>query len=213
MKNAGKSFKKKNEAKKKWLQLKTRTSWNTYINKRKQENKICTQKKKKWLSNKIIQIEENHRRNETKKVFEGIRNFKQQNILPVICKDAEDNVIAQTDLILARWKDYFCKILNTSEAIDVQNIVKECTNSQSQIPLASYNEICSIINKLKLNKAAGSDNIPPELLKPGGRTLRQKIHKLILTSNYHSSGMKESSVQFIRKERDLTVTTVDQLHY
>jgi hypothetical protein len=82
--------------------LKTRTSWNTYINRRKQANKICTQKKKKWLSNKIIQIEENHRRNENKKFFEGIRNFKQQNTLPVICKDAEDNVIAQTDLILAR---------------------------------------------------------------------------------------------------------------
>jgi len=59
----------KNEGRKKWLQLKTRISWNTYINKRKQANKIYTQKKKKWLSNKIIQIEENHMRNETKKNF------------------------------------------------------------------------------------------------------------------------------------------------
>jgi len=69
----------KNEARKKWLQLKTRISWNTYINKRKQANKICTQKKKKWLSNKIIQIEENHRRNDTKKNFlkeYGILNNK-----------------------------------------------------------------------------------------------------------------------------------------
>jgi len=40
----------KNKARKKWLQLKTRTSWNTYINKRKQANKICTQKKKKCLA-------------------------------------------------------------------------------------------------------------------------------------------------------------------
>jgi hypothetical protein len=113
----------KNEASKKWMQLKTRKSWNTYINKRKQANKTCTQKKKNWLNNKIIQIEENHRRNETKKFFEGMRNFKQV-ILPRICKDAEDNV-SQTDLILARWKDYFCKILKTSEATDIQNIVEE----------------------------------------------------------------------------------------
>jgi len=35
------------EARKKWLQLKTRISWNTYTERRKQENKICTQKKKK----------------------------------------------------------------------------------------------------------------------------------------------------------------------
>jgi len=92
----------KNEARKKWLQLKTRISWTTYINKIKRANKICTQKKKKWLSNKIIQMEENHWRNETKNFFEGIQNFKQQVTLPIICKDAEDNVISQTDLILSR---------------------------------------------------------------------------------------------------------------
>ena len=95
--------------------------------------------------------------------------------LPIICTDAEDNVISKTDLILARWRDYFCKVLNTSETIDIKIIIKECTNNQSQIPCPSYNEICSIINKLKLNKAAGSDNIPPELLKHGGRTLKQKL--------------------------------------
>jgi len=37
----------KNKARKKWLQLKTRIRWNTYINKRNQANKVCTRKKKK----------------------------------------------------------------------------------------------------------------------------------------------------------------------
>jgi len=69
------SRKKKNKARKKWLHLKTRISSNTYINKRKQANKICAQKKKKWLNNKIIQIEENHRTKLNQKIFEGIRNF------------------------------------------------------------------------------------------------------------------------------------------
>ena len=92
-----------------------RQECNTYINKRNQANKICTQKKKKYLSNKITQTEENHRRNETKKFFEGLRNYKQVT-LPIICKDAEDNVISQPDLTLERWKDYFCKILNIWEA-------------------------------------------------------------------------------------------------
>ena len=95
--------------------------------------------------------------------------------LPVICKDAEDNVISQSDVILERWKDYFCKILNIPEAIIMQTIIRERTNNQPQIPLPSYNEMCFIINNLKLNKAAGSDNIPPELLKHGGRTLKQKL--------------------------------------
>jgi len=46
--------------------------------------------------------------------------------------------------------------------------------------IPSYNKICSINNELKQNKAAGSENIPPELLKNGGRTLKQKLYKLIL---------------------------------
>jgi sorting nexin-29 len=71
-------------------------------------------------------------------------------------------------------------MFNISEATDIQNIIREDKKNLSQIPPSSYNEICFIINKLKLNKVAGSDNIPPELLKRGGRTLRQKLHKLIL---------------------------------
>ena len=31
-----------------------------------------------------------------------------------------------------------------------------------------------------MNKAACSENTPPELFKHGGRTLKQKLHKLIL---------------------------------
>jgi endonuclease/exonuclease/phosphatase (EEP) superfamily protein YafD len=58
----------KNEARKK-LHLKA-ISWNTYINRIKQATKICTQKK--MHSNKITQMEENHRRNETKMFFEGM---------------------------------------------------------------------------------------------------------------------------------------------
>ena len=71
-------------------------------------------------------------------------------------------------------------MFNISEATDIKNIIREDTNNPSQISLPSYNEICFIINKLKLKRAAGSDNIPPELLKHGGRALRQKLHKLIL---------------------------------
>jgi len=63
-------------------------------------------------------------------LFEGIWNYKQQVTLSIICKDAEDNVISQPDLILERWKDYFCKILNASEAINIQTIIRVCTNNQ-----------------------------------------------------------------------------------
>jgi len=47
-----------------------------------------------------------------------------------------------------------------------------------------YNEICTVISKLKSNKAGGADNIPPELIikkeKGWGGTWKQELYKLIL---------------------------------
>ena len=68
-------------------------------------------KEEKWLSNKITQIEENHMRNETKNFFEGMRNYKQQVTLPIICKDAEDNVISQPDIIIKDEKTVSARLL------------------------------------------------------------------------------------------------------
>jgi hypothetical protein len=61
-----------------------------------------------------------------------------------------------------------------------QILIEEIINDNQEVNTPSYNEIYYIINNLKTNKAAGSDNIPPELIKNGGRTLRKTLHKLIL---------------------------------
>ena len=44
------------------------------------------------------------------------------------------------------------------------------TDNHDEIAPPAYNETCMIINKLKTNKAAGTDNITGELIKHGGRT-------------------------------------------
>jgi hypothetical protein len=58
-------------------------------------------------------------------------------------------------------------------------LTSERTDNYGEVEPPAYNEICSIINKLKTNKVAGTDNIPGELIKHGGRTLKQKIYNLI----------------------------------
>jgi hypothetical protein len=100
--------------------------------------------------------------------------------LPTICKDSTDNVISQIDCVIARWKEYFFNILNPITDSSSLNSTIERTNNHDEVEPLTYNEICSVINKLKTNKAAGTDNIPAELIKYGGRTLKQKIHNLIL---------------------------------
>jgi hypothetical protein len=58
--------------------------------------------------------------------------------------------------------------------------MKEIINDKRTADTPPYSGICYVINNLKTNNAAGSDNIPPELIKNGGRTLRKTPHKLLL---------------------------------
>jgi len=62
-------LKKKNIARKKCLQKRTRANQEQYTQARKEANKICKEKKKQWLNNRLKQIEEAHKQNETRKLF------------------------------------------------------------------------------------------------------------------------------------------------
>jgi hypothetical protein len=155
---------------------------------------VCN-KEKNRVNNIIRQIEENHKKNEPRN--ERDKKLRQQNTgLPYthMCKVENNTVITQTDQILNRWKEYFCTLLCTSVhfcillnsdtdvLISNHGTLSTTIDNQTDTEILppSYNKVCSIINKLKSNKAGGTDNINPELIKQGGRTLKQRIYKLII---------------------------------
>ena len=49
------------------------------------------------------------------------------------------------------------------------------------MPEPSTLEVELAIEKLKSHKSLGTDKIPVELIKAGGRTIRYEIHKLIIS--------------------------------
>jgi hypothetical protein len=49
-----------------------------------------------------------------------------------------------------------------------------------EVPPPTYYEVNQVIEKLKIYKAARTDNITAELIKQGGTELKTKIHKLIM---------------------------------
>jgi len=76
--------------------------------------------------------------------------------------------------------------------------------------------MCTIINKLQSNKAAGSDNIPPDLIKTGRRTLKQKLFKFILKIWDKEQLPTQWSDRIIcqaYKKRSRMLITIDKLHY
>ena len=55
-----------------------------------------------------------------------------------------------------------------------------CT-TEPLLPEPSAFEVELAIEKLKCHKSTGNDQIPAELIKAGGRTIRGEIHKCIIS--------------------------------
>ena len=77
---------------------------------------------------------------------------------------------------------HFQNVPSVSIIPEILQQICEVTDNHGNTAPPTYNEICTIIDKLKTSKAAGTDNIIGELIRHGGRNLRQKIHKLICDS-------------------------------
>jgi hypothetical protein len=45
-----------------------------------------------------------------------------------------------------------------------------------EVPPPTYYEVSQVIKKLKTHKAAGSDSIPAEMVKQGGKERNRSIH-------------------------------------
>ena len=107
--------------------------------------------------------------------------------------------------ILARWRDYFSRLLNVHRAHDVRQT--ETHTAEPLVPEPSVFEVELAIEKLKSHKSPGIDQIPAELIKEGGRTIRYQIYKLIVSiwnKEELPEEWKESIIVPIHKKGDKT---------
>ena len=97
----------KNLARMKCINRRTRINQNNYMQKRKIANGICKRKKKEWLNDKIKQIEETNRKNETCKFYKNSAFLmkKQTQLIP-LCKDNNGAIISEIILVLEKLKQY-----------------------------------------------------------------------------------------------------------
>ena len=70
--------------------------------------------------------------------------------------------------------------MKTDNNIDKQVQEVHTIENNTEIEPPTYKEVSNIINKLKRNKAPGTDNIPAELAKYGGHILKHRMYNLIL---------------------------------
>jgi hypothetical protein len=98
-----------------------------------------------------------------------------------MCRAADGNLIVHQLQVLERWKEIFIEMFTLAETDQISDILDDSAGGNDlYTEPPTYNEVCTIINRLRINKAAGLHNITPELIKFGGQTLKQRIFKLIL---------------------------------
>jgi len=109
-------------------------------------------------------------------LYRGISDFKKgyqprNNIV----EGEKGDVFTDSHSILARWRNHFSQLLN----IHGVNVVRqtEIHTAEPLVPEPSAFEVELVIEKLKSHRSPGIDQIPAELFKAGGRTIRYDIHK------------------------------------
>jgi len=137
-------------------------------------------KKKAYLKAKIEEFETNSKIKNIRDLCRGINDFKKgyqprTNIL----KDDKGALVADSHSILARWRNYFSQILNAHGVNDGRQT--EIQTVEPLVPEPSASEFELAIEKLKRHKSPGTDQIPAELIKAGGKTIGCEIHKLIIS--------------------------------
>jgi len=106
-------------------------------------------------------------------LYRGISYFKKgYQSRTNIVKDGKGDLVADSHSILARWRNYFYQILN----VHVRH-----TEIHTAEPLVREPSAKLAIEKLKSHKSPGIDQIPAELIKAGGKTIRCEIHKVIFS--------------------------------
>ena len=113
-------------------------------------------------------------------MYRGINDFKkgyQPRI--IIVKDEKGDLIADSHSIMTRWRNYFSQLLNVHGVKNVRQ--EEIHTAEPLVPEPSVLEVESAIEKLKSQKSPGIDQIPAEMIKAGGRTIRCATHKLIIS--------------------------------
>jgi hypothetical protein len=141
-------------------------------------NRTFRNKKREHLKGKINELETNNKNKNIRDLYRGVNELKKvcQPRINII-KDENGNLIADSQNVLNRWKNFFNQVLNIHGVHDVRQM--DIHMAEPLVSEPSLVEVEIAIGKLKSYKYPGTDNILAELIKAGGETLYSEIHRLI----------------------------------
>jgi hypothetical protein len=107
--------------------------------------------------------------------YRGINEFKKgYSPRTNIVKGEKANLITDRHSILARWRKHFSQLQNV---FDVRQT--ETHTSELLVPQPNAFDFEMAIETMKRHKSPNFNQIPPEIIKSSGRTIRSEIYKII----------------------------------
>jgi len=95
-----------------------------------------------------------------------------------IVKDEKGDLVADSHIIVARWRNYFSQLFNVHGVKDIG--WAEVHTAELLLPEPSATEFELAIDKLKIHRLPGIDQILAELIKAGGIKICLEIYLLLL---------------------------------
>jgi hypothetical protein len=121
-----------------------------------------------------------------------------------IVKDETGDLVTDSHIILATWRNHFSQPLNVQEIMDVRQT--EIHTAEPLVPEPSAFEVEMAIEKLKGQKSTSTDQIAAEFIKSGGKTIRYESINVLIRYGIRGSalGVKELIIVPIYKKGDKT---------
>ncbi|KAI5737941.1 hypothetical protein M8J77_000982 [Diaphorina citri] len=149
-----------------------------YREERRRTKKLIRRKKREHINKKLEQIEKEDSMKNVRSFYQLV-NQQRRGTQPksTMIKDKNGTILTGNESIRERWAEYFKELLNVEQEQQTEEITPETAEVEDEPP--TMQEIENAIKRLKNNKTPGSDEITSELLKKGGSTIKEELHKLI----------------------------------
>ena len=124
--------------------------------------------KENWIGEQCSEIEENLRKNNSKRAYELVKDLttvKQGEVATV--QDRLGKCLTEERQILNRWTEYCSELYNYKANGDPSVLNCPQTDTEDDHPILRR-EVEAAVKSLKKGKSAGVDNIQAELVQAGG---------------------------------------------
>ena len=147
-----------------WVKDPSQSNLENWNNVRLEATRHFRNKKKEYQQTKIEELETNRKIKNIRALYRGISDFKKGYQLRTnIVKDEKGDLVADSNSILARWRNHFCQLLKIQGVNDGRQT--EIHTAEKPVPEPSTIEVEVAIEKLKSHRSPGIDQIPAELIK------------------------------------------------